>query len=126
MTGGEVQLVELVKRFGDFTAGGGVNPKGTAGEFFSLLGPSGCGETTTLRMIAGFERPTEGQVVLDGTDGATGPPHRRHGNTAFQNYALFPHLNVEKNVAFGLRYKDTSKEESGRLVGRALELVRLT
>jgi spermidine/putrescine transport system ATP-binding protein len=126
MAGGEVQLVDLVKRFGDFTAVDGINLKVGAGEFFSLLGPSGCGKTTTLRMIAGFERPTEGQVVLDGVDVATVPPHRRNVNTVFQNYALFPHLNVEKNVAFGLRYKETSKEESGRLVGRALELVRLS
>ena len=121
-----MQLVDLVKRFGDFTAVDGINLTVAPGEFFSLLGPSGCGKTTTLRMIAGFERPTEGQVVLDGTDVANVPPHKRHVNTVFQNYALFPHLNVEKNVAFGLRYKETSKEESGRLVGRALELVRLS
>jgi spermidine/putrescine transport system ATP-binding protein len=126
MAGGEVQLVDLVKRFGDFTAVDGINLKVAPGEFFSLLGPSGCGKTTTLRMIAGFERPTEGQVVLDGTDVANVPPHKRHVNTVFQNYALFPHLNVEKNVAFGLRYKETSKGESGKMVGRALELVRLT
>jgi spermidine/putrescine transport system ATP-binding protein len=122
---GEVQLVDLVKRFGDFTAVDGINLKVGAGEFFSLLGPSGCGKTTTLRMIAGFERPTEGQVVLDGIDVATVPPHKRNVNTVFQNYALFPHLTVEKNVAFGLRYQSTSKEEGSRLVGRALELVRL-
>jgi spermidine/putrescine transport system ATP-binding protein len=126
MAGGQVQLVELVKRFGDFTAVDGINVTVAPGEFFSLLGPSGCGKTTTLRMIAGFERPTEGQVVLDGVDVATVPPHRRNVNTVFQNYALFPHLNVEKNVAFGLKYKEASKEEARRLVGRALELVRLT
>jgi spermidine/putrescine transport system ATP-binding protein len=126
MAGGEVQLVDLVKRFGDFTAVDGINLKVSAGEFFSLLGPSGCGKTTTLRMIAGFERPTEGQVVLDGIDVATVPPHRRNVNTVFQNYALFPHLNVEKNVAFGLKYKDSSKQESARLVARALHLVRLS
>jgi spermidine/putrescine transport system ATP-binding protein len=126
MAGGEVQLVDLVKRFGDFTAVDGINLKVAPGEFFSLLGPSGCGKTTTLRMIAGFERPTEGQVVLDGSDVATVPPHKRNVNTVFQNYALFPHLNVEKNVSFGLRYKDTSKAESERMVGRALDLVRLS
>jgi spermidine/putrescine transport system ATP-binding protein len=126
MPGGEVQLVELVKRFGDFTAVDGINLKVDSGEFFSLLGPSGCGKTTTLRMIAGFERPTDGQVVLDGVDVATVPPHKRNVNTVFQNYALFPHLNVEKNVAFGLRYQDTSKAEGARMVGRSLELVRLT
>jgi spermidine/putrescine transport system ATP-binding protein len=126
MAGGEVQLVDLVKRFGDFTAVDGINLQVGAGEFFSLLGPSGCGKTTTLRMIAGFERPTEGQVVLDGVDVATTPPHKRNVNTVFQNYALFPHLTVERNVAFGLRYKEASREESDRLVGRALELVRLS
>jgi spermidine/putrescine transport system ATP-binding protein len=126
MAGGEVQLVDLVKRFGDFTAVDGINVTVPQGEFFSLLGPSGCGKTTTLRMIAGFERPTEGQVVLDGVDVASVPPHKRNVNTVFQNYALFPHLNVEKNVAFGLKYQDASKEEATRLVGRALELVRLS
>src|SRR5919106_304042 len=125
MPGGDVQLVDLVKRFGDFTAVDGINLRVDSGEFFSLLGPSGCGKTTTLRMIAGFERPTDGQVVLDGMDVATVPPHKRNVNTVFQNYALFPHLNVEKNVAFGLRYQHTSKAESARMVGRSLELVRL-
>jgi spermidine/putrescine transport system ATP-binding protein len=126
MAGGVVQLVDLVKRFGDFTAVDGINVKVDSGEFFSLLGPSGCGKTTTLRMIAGFERPTDGQVVLDGVDVANVPPHKRNVNTVFQNYALFPHLNVEKNVAFGLRYQETSKAESARMVARALELVRLS
>jgi spermidine/putrescine transport system ATP-binding protein len=125
MAGGEVQLVELVKRFGEFTAVDGINLTVAPGEFFSLLGPSGCGKTTTLRMIAGFERPTEGQVVLDGVDVAATPPHKRNVNTVFQNYALFPHLNVEKNVAFGLKYQQVSKQETAERVGRALELVRL-
>jgi spermidine/putrescine transport system ATP-binding protein len=125
MAGGEVQLVDLVKRFGEFTAVDGINVKVAPGEFFSLLGPSGCGKTTTLRMIAGFERPTEGQVVLDGVDVVTTPPHKRNVNTVFQNYALFPHLNVERNVAFGLKYQQVSKAEAVERVGRALELVRL-
>jgi spermidine/putrescine transport system ATP-binding protein len=126
MAGGEVQLVDLVKRFGDFTAVDGLNLRMPSGEFFSLLGPSGCGKTTTLRMIAGFERPTEGQILLDGDDMASTPPHKRNVNTVFQNYALFPHLTVEKNVAFGLKYHDVAKNEQMERVGRALELVRLT
>jgi spermidine/putrescine transport system ATP-binding protein len=125
MAGGEVQLVELVKRFGDFTAVAGINLQMPSGEFFSLLGPSGCGKTTTLRMIAGFERPSEGQILLDGVDVGQVPPHKRNVNTVFQSYALFPHLNVEENVAFGLRYQKASKHETSERVGRALELVQL-
>ena len=126
MTGGQVELVDLVKRFGDFTAVAGLNLKMPAGEFFSLLGPSGCGKTTTLRMIAGFERPDEGQILLDGDDMAQTPPHKRNVNTVFQSYALFPHLSVTDNVAFGLRYKDVSKQDIKQRVGEALELVQLT
>ncbi len=125
MAGGEVQLVELVKRFGDFTAVAGINLQMPSGEFFSLLGPSGCGKTTTLRMIAGFERPSEGQILLDGVDVGQVPPHKRNVNTVFQSYALFPHLSVEENVAFGLRYQKASKQETTERVGRALELVQL-
>ena len=117
MAGGEVQLVDLVKRFGDVTAVAGINLQMPPGEFFSLLGPSGCGKTTTLRMIAGFERPDEGQILLDGVDMAQTPPHKRNVNTVFQNYALFPHLTVEENVAFGLRYKKASKQETKERVG---------
>jgi spermidine/putrescine transport system ATP-binding protein len=125
MAGGEVQLVDLVKRFGEFTAVGGINLQMPPGEFFSLLGPSGCGKTTSLRMIAGFERPTEGHILLDGEDMAQTPPHKRNVNTVFQNYALFPHMTVEENVAFGLRYKKASKQETKERVGRAIELVQL-
>jgi spermidine/putrescine transport system ATP-binding protein len=126
MAGGEVQLVDLVKRFGEFTAVAGINLEMPPGEFFSLLGPSGCGKTTTLRMIAGFERPTEGQILLDEVDMAQTPPHKRDVNTVFQNYALFPHLTVEENVAFGLKYQKASKDETRERVGNALELVQMT
>ena len=126
MAGGEVELVDLVKRFGDFTAVAGINLDMPSGEFFSLLGPSGCGKTTSLRMIAGFEKPTEGQILLDGVDMAQTPPHKRNVNTVFQNYALFPHLTVAENVAFGLRYKKATKEETKQRVIEALELVQLT
>ncbi len=126
MAGGEVELVDLVKRFGDFTAVAGINLDMPSGEFFSLLGPSGCGKTTSLRMIAGFEKPTEGQILLDGVDMAQTPPHKRNVNTVFQNYALFPHLTVAENVAFGLRYKKSTKEETKQRVIDALELVQLT
>ncbi|MGH2820163.1 MAG: ABC transporter ATP-binding protein, partial [Actinomycetota bacterium] len=122
---GEVELVELVKRFEDVVAVDHVSARIPAGQFFSLLGPSGCGKTTTLRLIAGFERPTAGRVLLDGSDVAQTPPHRRSVNTVFQNYALFPHLSVSDNVAFGLRFKDTPKQEARRMVADALALVQL-
>jgi spermidine/putrescine transport system ATP-binding protein len=126
MAGGEVELVDLVKRFGNVTAVDGIGMHIPGGEFFSMLGPSGCGKTTTLRLIAGFERPTEGRILLDGVDMAQTPPHKRNVNTVFQSYALFPFLTVEENVAFGLRFQKASKEETKRRVGEALALVRLT
>jgi spermidine/putrescine transport system ATP-binding protein len=126
MAGGEVQLVDLVKRFSEVTAVAGINLDMPPGEFFSLLGPSGCGKTTTLRLIAGFERPDEGQILLDGVDMAQTPPHKRNVNTVFQNYALFPHLTVADNVGFGLRYKEVSKQEARKKISDALELVRLS
>ena len=126
MAGGEVQLVDLVKRFGDFSAVAGITLDMPSGEFFSFLGPSGCGKTTTLRMIAGFERPTEGQILLDGTDMAQTPPHKRDVNTVFQSYALFPHLTVEENVAFGLKYQKVSKQGIRERVGKALDLVQMS
>jgi spermidine/putrescine transport system ATP-binding protein len=123
--GGNVQLVDLVKRFDDVVAVAGISLDIPPGQFFSLLGPSGCGKTTTLRLIGGFERPDEGRIVLDGQDMAHTPPHRRPVNTVFQSYALFPHLNVFDNVAFGLRFTGSSREEAARRVGEALRLVRL-
>jgi spermidine/putrescine transport system ATP-binding protein len=95
------------------------------GEFFSLLGPSGCGKTTTLRMIAGFEEPTSGQILLHGRDVVGVPPFRRDVNMVFQQYALFPHMDVFENVAFGLRRKKVAKDEIGRRVAEALALVEL-
>jgi spermidine/putrescine transport system ATP-binding protein len=126
VAGGEVVLVDLVKRYAEVTAVAGINLSMPSGEFFSLLGPSGCGKTTTLRMIAGFERPDEGQILLDGNDMAQTPPHKRNVNTVFQNYALFPHLTVAENVGFGLRYKEVSKQEAKKRVADAMELVRLS
>ncbi|CAN5654044.1 ABC transporter ATP-binding protein [soil metagenome] len=125
MAKGEVQLVDLVKRFDDVAAVDGINMHMAPGEFFSLLGPSGCGKTTTLRLVAGFEQPTAGRVLLDGKDVAHTPPHRRNVNTVFQSYALFPHLSVADNVAFGLRFKDVAKSEAQRMVAGALDLVQL-
>ncbi len=125
MTGGEVELVQLRKEFGEATAVDGIDLLIPGGEFFSLLGPSGCGKTTTLRMIAGFEQPTSGRIVLDGVDMAQTPPHKRRVNTVFQSYALFPHLNVHDNVAFGLRFQNLAKGEADRRIDEALALVRL-
>ena len=123
---GEIRLEELCKKFDDFVAVDGIDIDMPPGEFFTLLGPSGCGKTTTLRMIAGFERPTSGRILLDGNDVARVPPHQRNVNTVFQSYALFPHLDVAKNVAFGLKYHKLSKEERAKRVGEALELVSMT
>ncbi len=123
---GEVELRGLTKRFDDAVAVDSIDALIHAGEFFSLLGPSGCGKTTTLRMVAGFERPTAGEILLDGVDVAQVPPHRRNVHTVFQNYALFPHLNVFDNVAFGLRRRRVPKAEVARRVDEAIELVELS
>jgi len=125
MARGEIELSKLIKQFDEVTAVDGIDLHIPAGEFFSLLGPSGCGKTTTLRMIAGFEQPTSGEILLDGTDVAYTPPHHRNVNTVFQNYALFPHLNVYDNIAFGLKREKCPKDEIRERVGKALELVQL-
>jgi spermidine/putrescine transport system ATP-binding protein len=122
---GALSLSGLSKRFADEVAVDDLSLDIGAGEFFSLLGSSGCGKTTTLRMVAGFERPDAGSIVLDGRDLAPVPAHKRPVNTVFQSYALFPFLTVHDNVAFGLRYTDAGKEEVRQRVGRALELVQL-
>ena len=124
--GGEIRLVALTKRFGSVTAVDAIDLTIPQGEFFSLLGPSGCGKSTTLRMIAGFEQPTSGQVVLDGADMADIPPNKRNVNTVFQSYALFPHLKVFDNVAYGLRRARASRTEIKRQVSEVLEQVRLS
>ncbi len=125
MPGGEVRLVGLEKDFGDFAAVRGIDVDVPGGEFFSLLGPSGCGKTTTLRMIAGFEEPTRGKILLDGVDVAHVAPHKRPVNTVFQNYALFPFMTVWDNVAFGLKYTHSTKDELRKRVGEALALVQM-
>ncbi len=126
MASGSVELRGLTKRFEDAVAVDGIAASIEPGEFFSLLGPSGCGKTTTLRMIAGFEQPTAGEIVLDGVDVAEVPPHERNVHTVFQSYALFPHLDVFGNVAFGLRRRRVAKDETKRRVAEAIELVELT
>ena len=109
--GPSVELRDVTKSFDSLVAVDDLSLELERGEFFTLLGPSGCGKTTTLRMIAGFERPTSGRIVLDDVDVAQVPPHKRNVNTVFQSYALFPHLSVADNVAFGLKYKKLTKEE---------------
>jgi spermidine/putrescine transport system ATP-binding protein len=124
-----IELVGVEKAFssahGDVRAVEHVDLRIAEGEFFSLLGPSGCGKTTTLRMIAGFEEPTNGQILLHGRDMVGVPPYRRDVNMVFQQYALFPHMDVFENVAFGLRRKKVPKDELRRRVTEALQLVEL-
>jgi spermidine/putrescine transport system ATP-binding protein len=121
----EVRLSDVVKKFGDVYAVDHIDLEVEDGEFFSLLGPSGCGKTTTLRMIGGFEQPTSGRIELSGQDVTWLPPYRRNVNTVFQNYALFPHLTIYENVAFGLRRKGVRTSEIKSRVGEMLALVEL-
>ena len=121
-----VELRSVTKRFDDVLAVDDLSLDLAGGEFFTLLGPSGCGKTTTLRMIAGFEQPSEGEIRIEGADVAHLPPHKRPTNTVFQSYALFPHLSVEDNVAFGLKRKRVARAEIGRRVVAELERVGLS
>jgi spermidine/putrescine transport system ATP-binding protein len=121
----EIRLTDLTKHFRDVRAVERVTMDIRTGEFFSMLGPSGCGKTTTLRMIGGFELPTAGRIELRGRDITTDPPDKRPVNMVFQNYALFPHLDVHENIAFGLRRKGVERADTRRRVGEALELVHL-
>jgi len=121
-----VELSGVTKRFGEFVAVDDLSLDIYEGEFFSLLGPSGCGKTTTLRMIAGFEEPTEGGISVDGEPVRGVPPYRRPVNTVFQSYAIFPHLNVFDNVAFGLRRSGVRGEELHKRVTDACEMVQLS
>jgi spermidine/putrescine transport system ATP-binding protein len=121
----DVRLVDVVKRFGEMVAVDHIDLEVRDGEFFSLLGPSGCGKTTTLRMIGGFEQPTSGLIELQGEDVTWLPPFRRNVNTVFQNYALFPHLTIYENVAFGLRRKGAKDSEIKSRVTDMLKLVEL-
>jgi len=125
LKGSDVVIEGVSKSFGDFEALNNVSLKIKKGEFFSLLGPSGCGKTTLLRIIAGFEHPDKGTLTLDGDDVLPVPPNKRHTNTVFQNYALFPHLTVFENVAFSPRLKGISNAEIKSKVNEYLRLVRL-
>jgi spermidine/putrescine transport system ATP-binding protein len=120
-----VRLERVTKRFGDFTAVREMELDIPRGQFFTMLGPSGCGKTTTLRMVAGFEDPSEGRVLLSGEDVTSLPAFKRPTNTVFQSYALFPHRSVEQNVAFGLQRQKVDKAEIRRRVGEELERVGL-
>src|ERR1700741_4916887 len=119
-----VSMRGITKSYGERTVVRDLNLDIAAGEFFSLLGPSGCGKTTTLRMIGGFVDPTQGEVSLHGKEVPDLPPNRRDVNTVFQSYALFDHLSIWDNVAFGLRRRKVGKAEVSRRVGGRLELVQ--
>jgi spermidine/putrescine transport system ATP-binding protein len=121
-----IEIDHVTKRFDDYVAVDDAHFSIASGEFFSMLGPSGCGKTTTLRMIAGFETPSEGAIRLDGADVSSVPPYKRNVNTVFQQYALFPHMNVFDNVAFGPRSQKVDKAEVTRRVNELLEVVRLS
>lgn len=121
----DVELRGVSKQYGGARAVERIDLRVGHGEFYSLLGPSGCGKTTTLRLIAGFERPDQGEVLIGGRDVGSSPPYRRDVNTVFQHYALFPHMTVAENVAFGLEQRKVPTEQIGGRVAEALEMVRL-
>ena len=123
---GSVELVDVTKRYGDVVAVDKINLEIQAGEFLSLLGPSGCGKTTTLRMLAGFEQPDEGFIRISGEYVQGVPPYKRDVNTVFQHYALFPHMTVAENVAYGLRQKGVPKSEMAQRVTEALDMVQMS
>ena len=120
-----IEFRNVVKRFGDFVAVNDVSLGIYEKEFFALLGPSGCGKTTLMRMIAGFETPTSGEVLLGGENIASLPPYQRPVNMMFQSYALFPHMTVEQNIAFGPKQSGMSKADIGQRVQEMLKLVKL-
>src|SRR5712672_3177647 len=122
----DVEFRAVTKRFGTLTAVDAVSLKVRKGEFLSLLGPSGCGKTTSLRLIAGFEQPDEGEILIGGADAVGTPPYRRDVNTVFQQYALFPHMSVLDNVAYGLKQRKVGKDQRHAKAKEALELVQMT
>ena len=120
-----IEVKNVSKHFGSVKAVDDISVEIKEGEFFSLLGPSGCGKTTLLRLLAGFEYPTKGSLLIDGIDVTALPPNKRPTNMVFQNYAIFPHINVEKNIRFGLRKLGLTKEEKDQRVEEVLTLVKL-
>jgi spermidine/putrescine transport system ATP-binding protein len=122
----DIEFRHATKRFGEIAAVDAVDLRVRKGEFLSLLGPSGCGKTTSLRLMAGFEQPDEGEILIGGVNAVGIPPYRRDVNTVFQSYALFPHMSVLDNVAYGLKQRGVPKTERRALAREALELVQLT
>ena len=121
-----IDVRNVMKRYGDFTALHKISMSIMDNEFFTLLGPSGCGKTTLLKMIAGFEDVTEGAIFLSGEEIGSLPPNRRPVNTVFQNYALFPHMTVLENIGFGLEMRGSSRKDAETRAGEMLELVQLS
>src|SRR5690606_9107346 len=121
-----IRIENVTKRFGDFVAVNDVSLDIYKGELFALLGGSGCGKTTLLRMLAGFETPSEGRVYIDGQDMTEVPPYERPANMMFQSYALFPHMSVEQNVAYGLKHDGLTKAQMADRTKAMLDLVQLS